>query len=168
MNEEKEERGTDTQRERDADRKRENETDRPMETETERERGRGWPKVARVEYWNALPEAISVRCPPFALLSCPLQASSLPPPASVLSSLPSVPRRASSPQNPRRSPPAPFSRELFAVFLLGTRSIFHLEHRDPRPLILRLPWTRDQAYPSCRRGFPTKAPPPRRPPPRAD
>lgn len=36
----------------------------------------GWPKVARVEYWNALPEAISVRCPPFALLSCPLQASS--------------------------------------------------------------------------------------------
>lgn len=30
----------------------------------------GWPKVARVEYWNALPEAISVRCPPFALLSC--------------------------------------------------------------------------------------------------
>lgn len=36
----------------------------------------GWPKVARVEYWNALPEAISVRCPPFVLLSCPLQASS--------------------------------------------------------------------------------------------
>lgn len=36
----------------------------------------GWPKVARVEYWNALPEAISVRCPPFALLSCPHQPSS--------------------------------------------------------------------------------------------
>lgn len=47
---------------------------------------RGWPKVARVEYWNALPEAISVRCPPFVLLSCPLQASSSPPPPTFFSS----------------------------------------------------------------------------------
>lgn len=47
----------------------------------------GWPKVARVEYWNALPEAISVRCPPFVLLSCPLQASSsFPSPSLSLSS----------------------------------------------------------------------------------
>lgn len=50
----------------------------------------GWPKVARVEYWNALPEAISVRCPPFVLLSCPLQASSSFPtlPSPLLLSLP--------------------------------------------------------------------------------
>lgn len=56
-----------------------------MEKEAARaRRRRGWPKVARVEYWNALPEAISVRCPPFVLLSCPLFAPSLPPSFSLL------------------------------------------------------------------------------------
>jgi len=58
--------------------------EKERETEDTEEQGEGeggqgrlgWPKVARVEYWNALPEAISVRCPPFVLLSCPLQASS--------------------------------------------------------------------------------------------
>lgn len=56
-----------------------------MEKEAARaRRRRGWPKVARVEYWNALPEAISVRCPPFVLLSCLLFAPSLPPSFSLL------------------------------------------------------------------------------------
>lgn len=51
-----------------------------------RQRRLGWPKVARVEYWNALPEAISVRCPPFVLLSCPLSKHLPPfqPPLSLL------------------------------------------------------------------------------------
>lgn len=61
-------------------RRRERETE-DAEEQGEGEEGQGklgWPKVARVEYWNALPEAISVRCPPFVLLSCSLQASSFP------------------------------------------------------------------------------------------
>ena len=46
-------------------------------------------KVARVEYWNALPEAISVRCPPLVLLSrlCCFAASILHPLSHSLSFL---------------------------------------------------------------------------------
>lgn len=89
----------------------------------------GWPKVARVEYWNALPEAISVRCPPFALLSCPLQASSSFPSPSLSLSLSiffsSYLRFAVL---PRVSPFSPFV-SLRRVPFAKLRSIFHLEFR---------------------------------------
>lgn len=88
----------------------------------------GWPKVARVEYWNALPEAISVRCPPFALLSCPLQASSSFPSPSLslyLSSFLSVSPFCFA----YLPPPLPPSLSLHCVPFAKLRSIFHLEFR---------------------------------------
>lgn len=85
----------------------------------------GWPKVARVEYWNALPEAISVRCPPFALLSCPLQASSSFPSTSLSLYLLlfSLSCRFASRLF------LPPSLSLLRVPFAKLRSIFHLEFR---------------------------------------
>lgn len=101
----------------------------------------GWPKVARVEYWNALPEAISVRCPPFALLSCPLQASSSFPSRSLslyLSSFLSVSPLCYASLHGRTGlslflassyPYARLSFSFLRVPFAKLRSIFHLELR---------------------------------------
>lgn len=94
----------------------------------------GWPKVARVEYWNALPEAISVRCPPFALLSCPLQVSSSFPYFSLSLCLPSFLSALSFVSSLLSSLSLSFSPFLsilspFTLLSRAIRGIFHLEPR---------------------------------------